>query len=135
MGFGEGVGLVALEEEEVVGSLFLSQVPAIGFGGVRRIRDDQDARQVHLRQMGRHGGFFVGVLGHGDLVDQALVGGLEVHQRQRLFRLGFLLVQRRVQGGGGGPQRRVLVQAGRRGVRVAHHLSVPMQYAQRLGIH
>ena len=100
MGFGVGVGLVAFEEEEIVGALLLGQMPAIGFGGVGRVSDDQHARQVHPRQVRRDGRLFVGVLRHGELIDQALVGGLEVDQREGLFGLGFLLVGRGVQRGG-----------------------------------
>jgi hypothetical protein len=134
LGFGVGVGLVAFEEEEIVGALFLGQVPAIGFGGVGRVTEHQDARQVHRRPRRGDGRRFVGVLRPGDLIDQARVGGLEVDERQGLFGLGLLLVGRGVQRGGRLGQGRLLRQARGRGEGVAQHFAVAVQDADGLGI-
>ena len=69
---------------------FLGDLAAIGFAGLGRVPDDQHPSRIHLGQMGGSGGFFMGVLRHGDLINQALLRGLKVHQGQGLFGFGFL---------------------------------------------
>ena len=60
------------------------------------IPDHQHPGQVHLRQMGRHGGLFVGVLRDGNLIDQPLAGSQKVHQHEGFFSLGLLQISRRL---------------------------------------
>ncbi len=68
----------------------MGQLAAIGFGEVSGIRSETDPGQIHLGQMGGDGRFFVGIPGHGHLIDQVLVGGLKVDQRQGFVGFGLL---------------------------------------------
>jgi len=68
--------------------------------------DGQNSGQVHRGQMGGNGGLFMGVLRHGDLIDQSLFGSLEVHQGQGLFGFGLLQFHRGIHRPGGLCQRR-----------------------------
>ena len=126
--------LVALEKEEVIGPLLLDQMLTVGFDGVRRVRDHQHTRQIHLRQVRGHRRLFVGVARHGDLIDQSLLRRLEVHQRQRLLRFGFLLVHRGIDEGGRLDQGRLLLQTRRGRIGVTQHLPIQVQDLDRFRI-
>jgi hypothetical protein len=134
LGFGQGVRLIAFEEEEVVAALPLGDLTTVGFDRMGGIANDGDPGQIQVRQMGRHRRFFVGVAGDGNLIDQTLLGRLKIDQRQGFFRFGLLQVQRRIQGGHRGRQLGVLGQSGGCGLGVLEHLPIQMQDADRFGI-
>lgn len=93
------VRLIAFEKEEVVSPFLLGQKSTVGFGGVGGVADNKHSGQIHLGQMSRDGRFFVGVLRHGDLIDQSLFRGLKVDQREGFLGFGFLEFHRGIDGG------------------------------------
>ena len=68
----------------------MGQLAAIGFGEVSGIGGETDPGQIHLGRMDGADRLFVGIPGHGHLIDQALVGGLKVDQRQAFVGFGLL---------------------------------------------
>jgi len=63
-------------------------------GRVRGVGRHTDPAQIHLFPVGGCGGLSIGIAGHGNLVDQALIAGHEIDQGERFIGLGLLLVQR-----------------------------------------
>jgi hypothetical protein len=126
-------GLIAFEKEEVVGSFLLGQESSAGFGRVGGVADDEHSGQIHLGQMRGDGGFFVGVLGHGHLIDQSLSRGLKVDQRESFLGFGFLEFHRGIEGGRGLGQGRIGGQARRSGVGIFEDLAIQGRLGRRTG--
>lgn len=85
--------LVALNHKNVVASLLDGHFAAIVLGRVRGIGRYTEPGQVHLLPMVGHGSLFVGISGHGNLVDQALIARHEIDQGERFLRFGLLLIE------------------------------------------
>ena len=84
------MGLITFEAQQVVGAVALRQLAGIGLGRVRGIGREAEARQIHLGKMRGHRSLLIGILWDGHLLDQSLVTGDEVDQRQGLVGFGLL---------------------------------------------
>ena len=82
--------MIAFEKEDVISTLDLGDLSAIGFDGVSRIGNDAHSTQIHFRQVGCDSRFFVGVPRHCNLIHQPLSRGLKVHQSEPFFGFGLL---------------------------------------------
>jgi len=81
--------------------------------------------------MSRHGSFLVGVARHGDLIDQALIGGLKVDQGQRFISLRLLQLLRDFTERNWLGWDPLLIRAGRGRGRILEDFAVGMQDLDR----
>jgi hypothetical protein len=134
LGFGQRQRLVAFEEEEEVRAVVLGQLAAVGFGGVCGIGRQAHPGQVHLGQMSGHSGLFVGIPRHDHLIDQALVGGVEIDQGQGFVGFRLLEFERDFRGLGRGAGRQLGRGTGRSRLGVFEHFAVGMDQPEGLRV-